>query len=333
MTMSTQYLGLSLKNPIVASASTLNGKLDNLRQLEDAGAAAVVLPSLFEEQIEAAAQARALRTEVYANSSPEAMSYFPAAATGPYGINPDMFLELMRRAREALSIPVIASLNGASKAGWVEYAKLYEQAGAVAIELNMYHVPTDLQESGHDIEAQYRDIVKAVCSSVTIPVSVKLTPFLSAIGHTGAALVDDGAAGLVLFNRSMQPEIDLLQMKLTDSLTLSDPGELRLPLLWIAILAGRTKASLAASSGVRQVSDVVKCLLAGADVVMTTSALLREGIGYMATLVRGLDQWMQEREIASLADMRGMMSWQRNRDRSVYTRANYLRILEHYAAS
>jgi dihydroorotate dehydrogenase (fumarate) len=244
---------------------------------------------------------------------------------------PERYLELVRRA-SAVSVPVIASLNGSSRAGWIEYAKLIEQAGADAIELNMYHVPTNLLESGQDIEARYGDIVKAVCSSVALPISVKMTPYLSAIGHSAEILLQHGAVGLVLFNRLMHPDIDLLDMKLTDTLQLSDPAELRLPLLWIAILAGRTKASLAASTGISSVDDVVKCLLAGADVAMTTSALLRNGIGYMSTLTTGLHQWMQERKIATLSEMRGMMSWQRSRDRSVYTRANYLRILENYTS-
>jgi dihydroorotate dehydrogenase (fumarate) len=333
MTLATQYLGLTLKNPMVASASPLNGKIDNLRRLEDAGAAAIVLPSLFQEQIEVEAENQASRVEASAESSPEALSYFPAAASGPYGMYPERYLDLVRRGKEAVSIPIIASLNGSSPSGWIEYAKLVEQAGAAALELNMYHVPTNLLESGRDIEAHYTDIVKAVAGSIGLPLSIKLTPYLSAIGHFAVVLVDHGAAGLVLFNRLMEPDIDLLQMKLTDTLELSNSSELRLPLLWTAILAGRTKASLAVSTGVRTVDDVVKCLLAGADAVMTTSALLHDGIGYMSTLVAGLRRWMEEREIATLADMRGMMSWQRSRDRSVYTRANYLRILEHYAAS
>jgi dihydroorotate dehydrogenase (fumarate) len=246
---------------------------------------------------------------------------------------PERYLDLVRRAKEAVGIPIIASLNGSSRAGWIEHAKLMEQAGAAALELNMYLVPTNLTESGHDIEAHYVDIVQAVSGCVGLPVSVKLTPYLSAIGNFATTLVGHGAAGLVLFNRLMEPDIDLLQMKMTDTLELSDTAELRLPLLWTAILAGRIKASLAISTGVRTVDDVVKSLLAGADAVMTTSALLRNGIGYMATLTTGLHQWMEGRDIASLEDMRGMMSWQRSRDRSVYTRANYLQILEHYAAS
>ena len=197
----------------------------------------------------------------------------------------------------------------------------------------MYLVPTNLLESGHDIEAHYIDILQAVCGSVNLPVSIKLTPYLSAIGHFAVALVQHGAAGLVLFNRLMEPDIDLLNMKMMDTLELSDSAELRLPLLWIAILAGRTKASLAISTGVRTVDDVVKSLLAGADAVMTTSALLHNGIGYLSTLTAGLRQWMEEREIASIGDMRGMLSWQHSPNRSEYTRTNYLRILENYSAS
>lgn len=331
--LETSYLGLKLKNPLVASASPLNAKLDNLRRLEDTRAGAIVLPSLFQEQVEAEAAQHESRMEIYANSSPEAISYFPATATGPYGLGPERYLELVRRACDAVAIPVIASLNGSSLAGWVDYARLIEQAGAAALELNMYHVPTDLAESGHDVEARYADIVTAVCRSVALPVSVKLTPHLSSIGHFAVTLAERGAKGVVLFNRLLEPDIDLIRMTLTDRLELSDPAELRLPLLWTAILSGRTKMSLAASTGVATADDVVKCLLAGADVVMTTSALLRHDIGYMHTLEVGLTDWMNQREISSLADMRGMMSWQHSKDRSAYTRANYLRILERYVAS
>jgi dihydroorotate dehydrogenase (fumarate) len=331
MSLTTSYLGLALKNPVVASASPLNAKLDNLRRLEDAGAAAIVLPSLFQEQIEAEVETQASRVDAYSESSPEAASYFPTAEGGPYGLVPERYLDLIRRSKDAVSIPVIASLNGSSSAGWIEYARLVTQAGAAAVELNMYHVPTDLRESGRDIEMRYTEIVGAVCNATALPVSVKLTPFLSAIGHFATTLVAHGASGLVLFNRSMEPDIDLLRMSLTDTLELSEPVEMRLSLLWVAILSGRTTASLAASTGVSTVEDVVKCLLAGADVVMTTSALLRHDIAYLSTLVSGLSTWMVEREIASLADMRGMMSWQRSRDRAAYTRANYLRILERYA--
>ncbi len=333
MSLATTYLGLHLKNPLIASASPLNAKLDNLRRLEDAGAGAIVLPSLFQEQVEREETVNEAKTLAYADSSPEAMTYFPPASSGPYGLVPERYLDLVRRGTDAVGIPVIASLNGSSKAGWIEYASLIEQAGAAAVELNMYHIPADLLDSGRDIEARYVDIVDAVCRATTIPVSVKLTPYLSSIGHFATTLVDHGAAGLVLFNRLLEPDIDLRTMQLTDRLELSTPEELRLPLLWTAILAGRTEASLATSSGVAGIDEVVKCILAGADAVMTTSLLLRDGIGALTPLVDGLQRWMEEREIADLAAMRGMMSWERSRDRSVYTRANYLRILERYAAA
>ena len=296
------------------------------------GAAAIVLPSLFQEQVERDEAANEARTLAYADSSPEAMTYFPSAAAGPYGLAPERYLDLVRRGTQAVAIPVIASLNGSSKAGWIEYAGLVEQAGAAAIELNMYHIPADL-ESGRDIKARYVDIVDAVCRSVKLPVSVKLTPYLSSIGHFAMTLVAHGAAGLVLFNRLLEPDIDLVAIHLRDQLELSIPDELRLPLLWTAILAGRTPASLATSSGIATAEEVVKCILAGADAVMTTSALLRHGIGAMTPLVDGLRTWMDEREIADLDAMRGMMSWRRSKDRSFYTRANYLRILERYAAA
>jgi dihydroorotate dehydrogenase (fumarate) len=331
MTLATKYLGLTLKNPLVSSASTMNSQLDNIRRLEDAGAGAIVLPSMFQEQIEAEADEVSSRTDAYANSSPEAQTYFPAAITGPYSMGPDNYLNHIRRARAAVGIPIIASLNGSSRAGWADFAKLIEQAGASALELNMYHVPTDLIESGQVIEARYSAIVEAVCGEVALPVAVKLTPYLSSIGHFSELLVAHGAAGLVLFNRLLEPDIDLPAMKLSDQLELSAPEEMRLPMLWIAILSGRIKASLAASTGVSDVASVIKYVLAGADVVMTTSALLRHGVGYMATLVDGLRAWMEEREIGSLADMRGMMSLLRSRDQSVYSRANYIRILGRYA--
>jgi dihydroorotate dehydrogenase (fumarate) len=331
--LATTYLGLALHSPLVASASPLNGKLDNLRRLEDAGAAAIVLPSLFQEQIEAEEHAHDALMGAYADSSPEAQTYFPPAVSGPYGLGPSRYLDLVRRGAEAVAIPVIASLNGSSKAGWVEYAGLVEQAGAHAIELNMYHVPTDLTESGRDIEARYLSIVEAVCGAAGVPVSIKLSPHLSSIGHFANALAAQGTAGLVLFNRLLQPDIDLVRMTLTDSLELSSPSELRLPLLWTAILSGRTTASLAVSTGVATADDVVRCILAGADAVMATSAILRHGIPEMTVLRDGLRRWMEEREFASVADMRGVMSWGCSRDRSAYTRANYLRILERYSAA
>jgi dihydroorotate dehydrogenase (fumarate) len=333
MSLATTYLGLALKNPLVASASPLTGKLDNIRRLEDAGAGAIVLPSLFQEQIEAEAEALAFRVEAFADSSPEARSYFPAAGGGPYGVRPDRYLDLVRRAREAVAIPIIASLNGSSRAGWIDHAGMIEQAGASALELNLYQVATDLLEAGRDVEVRQIDIVQAVRETIALPIAVKLTPFLSSFGHFATTLVEQGVAGLVLFNRLLEPDIDLARMQLTDRLELSTPDEMRLPLLWTAILAGRVDASLAASTGVSDASDVVKYLLAGADVVMTTSALLRYDIEYMSELVGGLNRWMEERDIASLAEMRGMMSWRRGSESGAYTRGNYLRILERYVTA
>ena len=329
--LATTYLGLELRNPLVASASPLNGQLDHLRRLEDAGAGAVVLPSLFQEQIEADDETHHALMGAYANNSPEAQTYFPTSISGPYGIGPENYLDLVRRSRDALSIPVIASLNGSSRSGWVEYAELIEEAGARAIELNMYHVPTDLLESGSHIEARYSEIVTAICTSVAIPISIKLPPHLSSIGHFALSLVKQGASGLVLFNRLLQPDMDLVRLRLVDTLELSTAAELRLPLLWTAILAGRTnKASIATSTGIARAEDVVKAILAGADAVMTTSALLHGGAGKMTELVAGLQRWMEEREFSRVDDMRGIMSWQRSKDRSAYTRASYLRILERY---
>jgi dihydroorotate dehydrogenase (fumarate) len=331
--LATSYLGLMLGNPIIASASPLNGKLDNIKRLEVAGAGAIVLPSLFQEQIEAEAEEHETLIEAHANNSPEAQTYFPGSIAGPYGLGPDRYLDLVRRAHDAVAIPVIASLNGSTKAGWVEYAGLIQQAGAVALELNMYHIPADLTESGRDIEARYTGIVDAVCDRITLPVSIKLTPYLSSIGHFATTLVDHGAAGLVLFNRLLQPDMDLVALRLVDTLELSTPAELRLPLLWTAILAGRTKASIATATGIATSNDVVKAILAGADTVMTTSAILHGGIGTMGKLVSGLRAWMEEREFTDIAEMRGILSWERSKDRSVYTRANYLRILERYSAA
>jgi len=332
MSLTTNYLGLELQHPLVASASVLTGSLDNIRSLEDAGAAAIVLPSLFQEQIEAEAEARISRVEAHADSSPEARSYFHASVSGPYAVRPDRYLDLVRRAKAAVAIPIIASLNGSSRDGWIDHAQLIEEAGASALELNMYHIPADLFESGRDVETRYTEILQAVCWSIAIPVAVKPTPYLSSFGHFATTLVEHGAAGLVLFNRLLEPDIDLSRMRLVDSLALSDAAEMRLPMLWTALLCGRIKASLAVSGGVSGVTEVVKYLLAGADVVMTTSALLRNDIQYMTALVDGLRRWMEERDIASLATMRGMMSWHRSPDRDVYTRANYLRILERFAA-
>ncbi|WP_213771841.1 dihydroorotate dehydrogenase-like protein [Bradyrhizobium sp. dw_78] len=328
MSLATHYLGLSLKNPVVASAAPVNAQLDHLRRLEDAGAAAVVLPSLFQEQIEAEAALHDHLTNSAAYNSPEASDYFPPTAAGPYGVGPDAYLDLISSARAALSIPVIASLNGSSEAGWIEYAKLMQQAGADALELNMYFVPVDIALTGQSVEDRYVDIVSAARKATTIPLAVKLSPYLSSLGNLAQRLHKSGANGLVLFNRLLQPDIDPVTLRLVEGVHLSTRAEMPLPLFWIALLAGRTGASLAASTGVENADDVVKYLLAGADVVMTTSAVLRHGAGHVTGLIRDLETWMEARQFASVSDLRGLMSWKRSSHKERYGRPSYIKMLE-----
>ncbi len=328
MNLTTHYLGLSLCNPLVASASPLNDDLGNLRALEDAGAAAVVLPSMFSEQIEAEDLRHERLSNVGALSSPEAASYFPAQPHHSSGA--EQYLELIRSARHAIDIPVIASLNSASAAGWTQYATLVEQAGASAIELNIYFVASDISKSGREVEQRYVEIVRAVRQRVSIPVSVKLSPYFSSPAHLAAELVSVGADGLVLFNRFYQPDIDVVRLQVINDLDLSQSSEMRLPLLWLGVMHGRISASLAASTGVHGVSDVVKYLLAGADVVMTTSSLLQRGIGQMRYLVDGLNEWLDQRNIESVADIRGSLSQCRIANPEAYERANYIKILQDY---
>jgi len=328
MDLTTGYLGLKLKNPLVASASPLTSDLGNLRRLEDCGAAAVVLPSIFEEQIEAEAAEIERLTSFRGESFPEALSYFPA--TIGYSTGPQCYLENLRRAREAIAIPVIASLNGISRSGWCDYARLVEKAGANAIELNAYFVPSDLSLSGAEVENLYFDVVRSVKSAVSIPIAVKLSPYFSAPGRMAISLAGAGADGLVLFNRFYQPDIDLTALRLQRDIELSSPAEIRLPLLWIGALAGNVRASLAASSGVDSVEEVVKYLLVGADVVMTTTALLRHGLKHIETLVEGLRNWLAARDIDSVAGIRGRMSRGVLNDPTAFDRANYIRILQSY---
>ncbi|HEY0201619.1 MAG TPA: dihydroorotate dehydrogenase-like protein [Burkholderiaceae bacterium] len=309
MTLETRYLGLALRSPLVASASPLNGELPHLRALEEAGAGAVVLPSLFQEQIEA----------------PQLV-----LADGPYGIGTDAYLELIRRAKAALVIPVIASLNGDTASGWTDHAALLQEAGADALELNIYHVPVDLAQSGAATEQRYLDVLAAVRAVVQIPVAVKMPPYFSAIGHMAQRFVDAGANGLVLFNRYLQPDIDLAHLRLSNEMALSRPAEMRLPLLWTAVLAERIPCSLAGSTGVETVDEVVKYLLAGADVVMTTAAVLRHGPGHIGTLCTGLRDWLQAHDNAALDEVRGMLSHARLQQPGSYERTNYLALVENF---
>ncbi len=326
MNLSTNYLGLGLKNPLIASSSPLTLEVGNIRKLEDCGAAAVVLPSIFQEQIEQEAAAVERFAGAGADSFAEALSYFPPAAA--YHAGPDRHLEVIRQARQAVDIPVIASLNGITHSGWIEYARLVEKAGAHAIELNIFFIPAGVSEHGRDVEQRYVDILRTVKDAVDIPIAMKLSPYFSAIGNFVSELDRAGANGVVLFNRFYEPDIDLVKLQLQRDLELSTPAEIRLPLLWIAVLSGRLRASLAATTGVDTAGEVIKYLLAGADAVMTTSALLRHGVDHMKVLLDGLTQWMDARGLDEVSDVRGMMSQRRINDPTAFERANYIQILQ-----
>jgi dihydroorotate dehydrogenase (fumarate) len=328
MDLKTRYLGLSLSSPLVAGAGPLTGELDNIRRLEDLGTGAVVLPSIFEEQIEREDQLIEHMDAIGADSYAEALSYFPARSSYPLG--PSRYLEVLQRAATAIRIPIVASLNGTTDRGWVNYARQIEQAGADALELNIYFIPVDANIPGQEIEHRYLTILKAVKQAVKIPVAVKLSPYFSSMSHLATQLVDAGADGLVLFNRFYQPDIDLGRLALSPNLELSAPAEIRLPLLWIGVLSGRVRASLAASTGVESVDEVIKYLLAGADVVMATSALLRHGIGHMKVLLDDLKKWLAARDLDTLDRIRGRLSQQNIADPTAFARANYIRVLHSY---
>ena len=326
MDLATTYLGLRLASPLIASASPLTGEIDTIRLLEDAGAAAIVLPSIFEEQISQQAALTEHLVSASAESSPEAGSYFLAVAAVPPG--PDAYLDLIRRARAAVGIPVIASLNGATESGWTDYARLIEAAGADALELNSFFVPSDPTLDGAAVERRHVEILRAVRRAVRIPIAVKLAPYFSAVGDLVRWLEAAGANGFVLFNRFYQPDIDLAALTLKRDLALSTPAEIRVSLLWIGLLAGQVRGSLAASTGVETADEVVKYLLAGADAVMTTSALLRHGPGHMRQLLQGLTEWLQARELGTVGEIRGRLSRGRVADPTAFERANYMRILQ-----
>lgn len=328
--LSSDYLGLSLGSPLVASSSPLTGTLDGLRRLEDAGAAAAVLPSLFEEELSHGASEVDRMLETGAESFAEALSYFPDLPD--YATGPERYLELIAEAKAALGIPVIASLNGTTPGGWLEYAKLMEDAGADALELNLYLVAADPDTSAADVEARDREIVARVRGSVGVPISVKLSPYFTALAHTARELVAAGADGLTLFNRFYQPDLDVESREVVPRLTLSTSEDLRLPLRWVAILRGRVRASLAASSGIHQVADVVKVLLAGADVAMLASALLESGPERLLALTDGLRGWLEEHEYASVAQLRGSVSQRAVVDPTEYERGNYVKTLRSWSS-
>jgi dihydroorotate dehydrogenase (fumarate) len=327
--LSTTYLGLRLRSPLVASASPLNGSADGVRRMQDAGAAAVVLPSLFEEQLTHESLDLYHLMESPAESFPEALSYLPDADA--YNTGPDHYLELIEQAKGAVAIPVIASLNGASPAGWARFATLIQDAGADALELNIHYVVSDPSLSAATMEDRYLELVASVRASVTIPLAVKIGPFFTSVANFGVRLAEAGADGLVLFNRLLQPDFDLDELEVVPRLTLSSPDEVRLPLAWIAILRGAVRASLAASGGIHTWEETAKVLLAGADVAMMTSALLRHGPERLSLVEEGLRRWMQERSYESVSQLRGSMSQRSVPDPSVFERANYMRTLISYS--
>ena len=329
--ITTKYLGLDLTNPLVASSSPLTGKLDTLLQLEEAGAAAVVLPSLFEEQIEHDAWAVYDLYEYGSAISPEAFGSYIPEMDG-YNTGPEHYLELLKKAKDNLTIPVIASLNGMSPGGWTAYAKTMEEAGADAIELNVYRVATDINMTGREIEQSYIDLVSDVKTAIDIPLAVKISPYFSSTASMCRRMVEAGADGLVLFNRFYQPDINLDELRVKPDVVLSSPVNLRLPLRWTAILRGRIDASIAASSGVHTGEDVVKLILAGADVTMMTSALLKYGPSHMATVLFEMESWFAEREYKSIEQGKGSLSQESAADPEGFERTNYMRSLVTYSS-
>jgi dihydroorotate dehydrogenase (fumarate) len=326
--LDTTYLGLRLASPLIASASPLTGDLDSLRELEEAGAAAVVLPSLFEEQIEREEVTLHDTLELGAHSYGEALTYFPEM--DDYNTGPSLYVEHVAAAKRALSVPVIASINGATPGGWVRYAELLQQAGADAIELNVYSVETDPYASAASVEDRTLRLVSQVRGAVTVPLAVKVGPYYTAFANFAQRLADARADGIVLFNRFLQPDIDLDTLTVKPELHLSGHEELRLPLRWVAILSGRVPVSLAATSGVREPADVVKLVLAGANAVMLASELLRRGPGVVTELVDGLRDWLAEHEYASVEQARGSMSQAACGNPSAFERAQYVRTLVEY---
>jgi dihydroorotate dehydrogenase (fumarate) len=326
--LDTTYLGLRLASPLIASASPLTGDLDSLRELEEAGAAAIVLPSLFEEQIEREEVTLHDTLELGAHSYGEALTYFPEM--DDYNTGPSLYVEHVAAAKRALSVPVIASINGATPGGWVRYAELLQQAGADAIELNVYSVETDPYASAASVEDRTLRLVSQVRGAVTVPLAVKVGPYYTAFANFAQRLADARADGIVLFNRFLQPDIDLDTLTVKPELHLSGQEELRLPLRWVAILSGRVPVSLAATSGVREPADVVKLVLAGANAVMLASELLRRGPGVVTELVDGLRDWLAEHEYASVEQARGSMSQAACGNPSAFERAQYVRTLVEY---
>jgi len=328
MDLTTSYMGLSLKNPLIASSSPLTKDIDHFKKLEDAGIGAIVCHSIFEEQItqEAAELDKSLTqgTESYA----EALSYFPHPTD--FKLGPEEYLDLIRKAKSRIDIPVIASLNGHTQGGWVDYAKKIEQAGADAVELNVYFLAAKTETTPDDVENNYEAIIRSVKAHVTIPVAVKLSPYFSALANMATCLDQAGADGLVLFNRFYQPDINLETFEVEPNVLLSTPYDLRLPLRWIAILYGKVRASLAATSGIHTGEDVIKAVMAGADSAMVCSALLKNGIGHVSAILKDVESWMDAHEYDSVEEMKGIMSQKKCPHPEAFERANYMKVLGSY---
>jgi len=329
MDLTTKYLGLKLRSPLVVSASPLSEDIDNLKRMEDAGASAIVLYSLFEEQL------RQDRLELHKNlqqgtdSFAEALTYFPEA--DEYKLGPEEYLKHIAAAKKATRIPIIASLNGSSVGGWTEYAKKIQKAGADALELNIYYIPTDMNLAGEAVEDTYINILKAVKSEVTIPVAVKLSPFFSNFANMAKRLDQAGANGLVLFNRFYQPDIELETLEVKPNILLSTPMAMRVPLRWIALLYGKLDASLAATSGIHRASDALKMLMAGADVTMLCSTIIRHGIPQIAMIERDLVDWLEEHEYESVSQLKGSLSQKKCAEPAAFERAQYMKALTSYS--
>ena len=328
MDLSTTYLGMKLKNPVVPSASPLSKELDTIKKMEDAGASAVVMYSLFEEQINHEAQELDHFLTMGTDSFSEALSYFPQV--GEYNLGPEEYLDHIRNAKQAVEIPIIGSLNGVSTGGWMDYAKKIEEAGADALELNIYYIPTDPYLTGSDIENMYIDNLKTVKTSIKIPVAIKLSPFFSNISFMVRKLDEVGADGLVLFNRFYQPDLNLETNQVEPKVNLSTSDEKLLPLRWIGILYKKVKASLAATSGVHTAEDAIKMIMAGADVTMMCSALLKSGPDHIHTVIESMLNWMEKNEYESVTQMKGSMSQQSVAEPAAFERANYMKALNQY---
>lgn len=329
MDLTTNYLGLKLRTPLVVSASPLSEEIDNIKRMADAGASAVVLYSIFEEQLRQDRLELNRNLENGTNSFAEALTYFPEPKE--FRLGPEEYLKHIAAAKKATKIPIIASLNGSSNGGWTSYAKQIQQAGADALELNIYYIPTDLHLTGTEVELTYIEILKEVKAAVKIPVAVKLSPFFSNFANMAKRLDDAGADGLVLFNRFYQPDIELETLEVKPNLLLSTPMAMRLPLRWVAILYGKLGANLAATSGIHRAVDVIKMLLAGADVTMLCSTIIRHGIPQIAMIERDLVAWLEEHEYESVAQIKGSLSQKNCAEPAAFERAQYMKALTGYS--